>query len=181
MADPYHVGFVVPDVAHAMAELTRSVGVQWNAIRDERLGSWSYRIVFSTVAPYVELIEGPPGSPWDASDGARFDHLGWWSGALDETAARLEAHGWPIEFDGRAHGRRFVYHRVEAIGGRIELVDARNQPEFLRMWDPYRSSLAKARPATGAPVLRLHQLAGDEFDRLAHEIAVLAGENALND
>lgn len=84
----------------------------------------------------MELIQGPAGSPWDATNGARFDHLGWWAESLDETTARLADRGLPIDFDGRDHGRRFAYHRVDSIGGRFEIVDAANQPAFLSTWDP---------------------------------------------
>lgn len=136
MTDHYHACFVVPDLERAMADFTSAAGTAWNAIREATLGEWHYRIVFSTTMPHIELIQGPPGSPWDASDGPRFDHLGWWTASLETTTGRLAGCGLPADFDGRTHGRRFAYHRVESIGARFEVVDAANQPAFLDAWNP---------------------------------------------
>ena len=134
MTDPYHVCFFVPDLERAMADFTATAGTQWNEIRDATLDQWAYRIVFSKTAPYIELIEGPPGSPWDASDGPRFDHLGWWTASLETTTQRLTDNGLPVDFDARP--RRFAYHRVDSIGARFEIVDADYQPTFLESWNP---------------------------------------------
>ncbi|MFF1921332.1 VOC family protein [Streptomyces sp. NPDC058221] len=64
----YHVCFVVPDIEQAMQDFKRAAGVAWSDPVSDRLGEWDYRIVFTAGGPpFVELIEGPPGSPWDAS------------------------------------------------------------------------------------------------------------------
>lgn len=136
VTDPYHVCFVVPDLERAMEDFTTAAGTVWNAVREATLDEWDYRIVFSTTVPHIELIEGPPGSPWDASDGPRFDHLGWWTASLDATIRRLAEVGLPADFDGRVRGRRFAYHWVASIGARFEIVDAANQPAFLGAWSP---------------------------------------------
>ncbi|MGN9836722.1 VOC family protein [Nonomuraea sp. H19] len=136
-AGPYHVGFVVPDIERAMRDLTRVAGTEWNAVRDGALGDWDYRIVFSRQGPlYTELIEGPPGSPWDPGEAVRCDHIGFWAGALDGCSRRLVEDGYPLDFDARPYGRPFTYHRMPALGLRIELVDISVQPEFLRTWNP---------------------------------------------
>lgn len=135
---PYHLGFVVPDIERTMRDLTGAVGTEWNEVRESTLGDWDYRIVFSRHGPlYTELIDGPPGSPWDSSAGARCDHLGFWAGAIDACAQHLVAAGFPLDFDARPHGRPFTYHRMPGdIGLRLELVDVSVQPEFLESWDP---------------------------------------------
>ncbi|MGK4593698.1 hypothetical protein [Amycolatopsis sp. w19] len=59
---------------------TRTLGVTWSPVRAGTLGDWDYDIVFSTGGPpFFEVIHGPAGSPWDATDGSRFDHIGYWS------------------------------------------------------------------------------------------------------
>ncbi|MGR7001822.1 VOC family protein [Yinghuangia aomiensis] len=63
--------------------------------------------------PFIELIEGAPGSPWDASQGARFDHLGYWSRDVARGSRRLAEEGMPVEFSGCPYGRPFVYREVD--------------------------------------------------------------------
>ncbi|MET7362296.1 VOC family protein [Streptomyces sp. NPDC005562] len=133
----YHVCFVVPDLERAMQDFRRSAGVEWSAPHSDRLGAWDYRIVFSAGGPpFIELIEGPAGSPWDASQGARFDHIGFWSEDVRQGSRRLEHEGMPTDFTGCPYGRPFAYHQVDSIGARIELVDVGRQAAFLDRWHP---------------------------------------------
>ncbi|MCQ4041047.1 VOC family protein [Streptantibioticus rubrisoli] len=133
----YHLCFAVPDIERAMADFERSAGVKWNAPLSDRLGEWDFRIVFSADGPaFIELIEGPAGSPWDASQGARFDHIGFWSSDVRQGSRRLEQQGLPLDFSGCPYGRPFAYHRMDSIGARIELVDVSRQPGFLSRWHP---------------------------------------------
>ncbi|MDG4864491.1 VOC family protein [Streptomyces sp. T-3] len=133
----YHACFVVPELEPAMRDFTAAAGAEWREPRTHRLGDWDYRLTFTQGdAPFIELIEGPPGSPWDASDGPRFDHLGFWTTSLTEGTARLERHGIPEEFNGCPYGRAFAYHRMDSIGARIELLDLALQPGFLETWNP---------------------------------------------
>ncbi|GAA4530431.1 VOC family protein [Amycolatopsis samaneae] len=136
MSGFYHACFVVPDLEKAMRDFTTATGTSWRPVRDGRLGDWDYRIVFSEGPPHLELIEGPPGSPWDCGGAARFDHLGWWTRSIEDASARLAASGFPAEFDACPYGRPFAYHRVDSIGARIELVDVAVQPGFLETWNP---------------------------------------------
>ncbi|MGP3775847.1 VOC family protein [Streptomyces sp. SDT5-1] len=133
----YHVCFAVPDLERAMRDFRRSAGVEWSEPAGDRLGEWEYRIVFTTGGPpFIELIEGSPGSPWDASGGARFDHIGFWTSDVQEGSRRLEAEGLPVDFSGCPYGRPFAYHQVDSIGARIELVDVERQGPFLDRWHP---------------------------------------------
>lgn len=133
----YHLCFAVPDLDRATADLTRTVGVDWNPVQDRRLGDWDFRIVFSRQGPpFFEIIEGPPGSPWDCPDGPRFDHLGYWSEDLSSHSEALSAAGAPMDFDACPYGRGFAYHRLESIGARVELVDIAAQQGFLQTWQP---------------------------------------------
>jgi hypothetical protein len=130
----YHVCFVVPDIPAAMAELTELAQVQWNEPTAAVLEEWSYTIVFSRQFPFIELISGPPGSPWDATSGPRFDHLGWWSESLNSTACWWTTHGAEPRYDGRPAGRSFAYFFAPTIGENIEVVDTERQPDFLNNW-----------------------------------------------
>jgi glyoxalase/bleomycin resistance protein/dioxygenase superfamily protein len=137
MTEFYHVCFAVPDLHRAMHDFTYAAEIKWGPIRSDALGEWNYRIVFSRTAPHIELIEGPPGSPWDTTTGPRFDHLGWWTQSLHDTSRRLAEGGLPSDFDGCPYGRPFAYHRVNSIGTRFEIVDASAQASFLRTWNPH--------------------------------------------
>jgi hypothetical protein len=133
----YHVCFAVPDLDEAMHDFQRAAGVEWGIPQPGRLSEWDYRIVFSAGGPpFIELIEGPAGSPWDASQGARFDHLGFWSSDVQQASRRLEAQGMSTDFTGCPYGRPFAYHRVHSIGARIELVDTSQQATFFSKWHP---------------------------------------------
>ncbi|GAA3737631.1 catechol 2,3-dioxygenase-like lactoylglutathione lyase family enzyme [Spinactinospora alkalitolerans] len=133
----YHVCFAVPDLEAAMRDLRGAAGVEWSEPKRDRLAEWDYRIVFTRGGPpFIELIEGPAGSPWDASDGPRFDHLGYWSDSVEAGSRRLADQGMAEDFSGCPYGRPFAYHRVDSIGARVELVDAARQPGFLANWHP---------------------------------------------
>jgi hypothetical protein len=129
----FQVGFVVPDLEAAMAELGAGLGVEMLGPLERDVGDGVLRIAFAmTAPPYLELIQGPPGSLWDATAGPRMHHLGYWSDDLDADSARLEAAGMALELDlGFAR-----YHRpASAAGARIELIDAGFRPEFLARWE----------------------------------------------
>ncbi len=91
MSTYYHLGFVVADLEKAVADATRALGVEFSPVREGRLGDWDYRITFST--------QGPPGSPWDATNGPRLDHLGYWAHDITEAKTHLVEQGAPVDFD----------------------------------------------------------------------------------
>lgn len=137
MSDFYHLCFVVQDIERAIADLGRAVGVTWSPVRAGSLGSWDYHIVFSAEGPpFFEVIQGPPDSPWDATAGPRFDHIGYWSNDLNTDIDRLAQRGAPVEFDACPYGRAFSYHRLDSLGVRVELVDTAMQRAFLDTWSP---------------------------------------------
>ncbi|MGC5346222.1 VOC family protein [Streptomyces sp. DT171] len=143
----YHVCFVVPDIELAMKDLTGTVGVEWSGILDDKIGPWDYRVAFSrTGPPHFELIQGPAGSPWDSTLGARCDHIGFWTRSVEESSQRLIEHGAPTDFSGCPYGRPYSYHRVGSVGIRLEMMDVSRQPGFLDRWDPG----AEAMPAFDA-------------------------------
>jgi hypothetical protein len=131
--EPYfQVGFVVPDLEPAMEEFAAGLGVEMIGPRERDLGDAVLRIAFArTPPPYVELIEGPPGSLWDATAGARIHHLGYWSDDMEADSARLEAAGMKRELDlgfARYHGP------AAATGARIELIATEHRGAFYGRW-----------------------------------------------
>lgn len=129
----YHVCFAVPDLEAAMDELHQMTGATFGSPRESTLGPWSYRIAFTDRFPVIELIQGSPGSPWH-TDAPRFDHLGWWSPDLDTTASCWSQAGAAMAFDGREHGRRFLYMHAPSSGVTLEAVDATQKADFISAW-----------------------------------------------
>lgn len=128
----FQVGFVVPALEAAMDEFGAGLGVELLGPQERDLGDCVLRIAFArTPPPYVELIEGPPGSLWHAPGGAHMHHLGYWSEDMDADSARLEAAGMALELD-LGYAR---YHRpAVAAGARVELIDVAYQTEFRARW-----------------------------------------------
>lgn len=131
----FQVGILVADLEAAMDELGRALGLTWAEPQDRRLGEWTCRVTFGRPGPpYLELIEGPPGSPWDSEGGYRLDHLGLWTGDLDRERARLVAEGLPVDVEGTELSGPWTYHRGERTGLRIEVIDEARRPGLLRTY-----------------------------------------------
>ncbi len=82
---------------------------------------------YSTGEPCIELIEEQPGTVWIRNEHSNLHHLGFWSEDLAGDSALLATAGCPLQLCGRDHAAApvsFSYHRDEALGVRIELVDA---------------------------------------------------------
>jgi ketosteroid isomerase-like protein len=127
----FQVGVLVDDLDRAADELGRAVGLTFEAPRERRLGAWMIRTAFSLHGPpYVELIEGPPGSPWDHAGHPGLDHLGFWSPDLEADRERLAREGLPVAVDGTELGGPWLYHRADAAGMRLEHIDVSAQPGF---------------------------------------------------
>lgn len=80
------------------------------------------------------MVQGPAGSPWDATAGDRFDHIGYWSDDIATDKQRLAGRAAPVDFDASSYGRPFAYHRRAGLDNRIELVDSSVQRAFLDSW-----------------------------------------------
>ena len=129
----FQVGFVVPDLEAAMEEFAAMLGAEMIGPQERDLGSTGVlRIAFArTPRPYLELIEGPPGSIWDSTDGPRMHHLAYWSDDMDADSTRLEAAGLKREIDlgfARYHGP------AAATGSRIELISTEHREAFYGRW-----------------------------------------------
>lgn len=130
----FHVGLVVEDLDAAMKELSSATGLQWANVINREIGDWTYRLVYSTTGPpYIELVEGGAGTPWDVSTGPRLDHLGWWIGDVDAELVRLAAAGVPVERDLRELGSA-VFIKAPASGLKIELIARDRRERFDQMF-----------------------------------------------
>jgi len=95
---PFQVGIFVQDLDAAMAQVGSALGLTWSEISSRELEEGGrLRVVFSKQGPpHIELIEGPPGSPWDSTAGPRIDHLGYWSDDFAAERDRLVREGNPV-------------------------------------------------------------------------------------
>jgi catechol 2,3-dioxygenase-like lactoylglutathione lyase family enzyme len=129
----FHVGLVVRDLDAAIAELGEALGLTFNPPHESVYGPDTIRVAYARQGPpYVELVQGGPGSQWDTSNGPHLDHVGYFSHDLDADVAALEAAGLPIAIDGRRHGGFFTYHRAVQAGMRVELIGAPWRERVLR-------------------------------------------------
>lgn len=142
----FQVGIIVQDLERAMEELSRAQDIRWGKVADRKVGDWQFRRVFSMEGPpYIELIQGPPGSPWDASAGPRLDHLQWWTDDLERDSRKYAAAGLTLDTDGTRFGGLFRYFQAPATGMRLELIDASLRPAHRQRWG------IEEAPADGAP------------------------------
>src|SRR5690348_11675841 len=88
----YHVGIVVRDLDEAMARLTQPIGATWGPIVENEAMhlrdadgtdlTVRSRLCYSTEAPYLELIEEQPGTPWVCNEFSNLHHIGFFSDDL---------------------------------------------------------------------------------------------------
>lgn len=140
--DLFHAGFVVDDIAAAMAAYTQAFGLRWASVATrvvdvivacERRTAELLAVYSVDGPPHVELIEEVSGDIW----GTRFlamNHVGYWSSAFATDVDRLQASGFAAEVrnlgpDGEPG--RFAYHRTPS-GLWIEVVDRAVEPEIGR-------------------------------------------------
>lgn len=138
-ADLFHTGIVVPDIEEWKDRLSRAAGHRWGPSRTADLtvrlpeGERSVRLswVYSLDAPYLELTEEVPGTPWAAVPGSGLHHIGYFCDDLPGTSRRLETDGFALEACATRDGdiTSFAYHRDPA-GPRIEIVDRAVLPGF---------------------------------------------------
>jgi len=130
----FHTGIVVPDITASMDEMGAVLGITWRPVA-ERLMTMAFgdgefevlmRYSYSENGPHhLELIEGVPGTIWDASTGPRLHHIGYGVTDLDRAIEDVERLG--VAFlGGNAPGpdapRGFAYH-ASSNSPLIELVN----------------------------------------------------------
>jgi hypothetical protein len=130
----FHVGILVPNIEQAIEELSTVLGANWTEVLERPAGQWQLRVAFTRDGPpFIELIEGPPDSPWASPDGPRMHHLGWWAENHAAERKRLGEAGLVPELDGETIGITADYYVAPRSGLRLELVGA-DREVFAARW-----------------------------------------------
>jgi Glyoxalase/Bleomycin resistance protein/Dioxygenase superfamily len=130
----FHACCVVANLEQAMEELTAAIGIQWQPTRDRASGDMRWRVVYSVQGPpFIELVEGRPGTPWHAAEDSQLHHIGRFTSDLDAGIAAIEAAGGHVEIDGREISGRWVYMRAPQSGALVELIEADEEGQE-RFW-----------------------------------------------
>jgi hypothetical protein len=136
----FHVGYVVEDLADAMAQLTDTLGTRWvDHFVDVRYRSDTGTTVeahlhtcYSLDGPaHIELIEAAPNTVWALDGRSTMHHIGLWSDDIPAEAERLARSGMPavatgLGPSGESADGFFSFHD-NPIGGKVELVDVSKQ------------------------------------------------------
>src|SRR6266516_1189387 len=94
----YHVGYVVEDLAAAMAQFSDAIGARWvdHVVHARYLDEHKEQVdvdlhtSFSLDGPvHIELIEAAPGTIWELGSGAAMHHVGLWTDDVATEAERL--------------------------------------------------------------------------------------------
>ncbi len=131
--------------------MTELLGVVWGPVlhldtADYRDGDGADLVLPTTLCysvgePCLELIPEVPGTVWVRNEHSNLHHIGVWSDDLQSDSVSMTGAGCPLQLCGREGGdapRAFAYHRDDALGVRVELVDAsmRDSMAFLFQPDP---------------------------------------------
>ena len=142
----FHVGIRVVDLEAAMADLGPALGVTWCQVQEREQRVWSpeggarttpLRFTYSAEGPvHLELLQGQPGTIWDAGDGEGLHHSGVWSEDVKGESDALVSAGWtmlaaqlPPE-----DGYGAMSYVASPSGFIIELVSTVVRPMFERWW-----------------------------------------------
>jgi lactoylglutathione lyase len=142
----FHVGVRVPHLETAMEELGAGLGLTWAEVTVREQSVWSpqsgagtvpLRFTYSCEGPqHVELLEGAPGSVWDAADAPGVHHTGIWVDDVAAETERLLGLGWALELAQRSPDEgygSFTYVRSPS-GFLLEPVSAAARSRFERWW-----------------------------------------------
>ena len=145
-ANLFHVGVRVRDLEAAMADLGAGLGITWAGVieRDQPLwtpehGSQTVRLRFtySCEGPqHVELLQGPPGTPWDGSDLPGLHHVGIWTDDVAAETERLVGEGWTLELAGKSpeEGYGSMTYVRSPSGFLLEPVSSAARPRMESWW-----------------------------------------------
>ena len=143
----FHIGIIVPEIEAGMAEIGKRFGVTWP--RPPSAGEVSVRTEAGTAAasvvtvytaegpPYLELLQGVPGTVWEAGPGSRIHHIGAFVDDLDDEVARLTAEGAQLEATLDLQGGLLaVAYMNSDLGVRLELLPSTMRENIIRRTAP---------------------------------------------
>jgi hypothetical protein len=138
---PFHIGIATDDLAASMEQLAASLGVSWTVPGS---GGGLFRSVDGRPQPqpvscislegpvHIDLIQGEPGTIWEAAGGPRLHHFAYWTDDLTGDVERLAGDGWRLELTTPgADGKPTVFaYLIRADGFRIELIDEAGRANY---------------------------------------------------
>lgn len=143
----FHVGIRVHDIRAAMDEMGESLGVTWANLQfNEAQAIWTpeqglrhvpLHFVYSAEGPqHIELLEGPPDTPWEAGDAPGVHHVGVWVDDVAAESERLIGMGWELLLAGAApeDGYGSMTYLQPPNGTLVELVTSAARPRFDAWW-----------------------------------------------
>ena len=144
--DVFHVGVRVRDLDAAMDDIGTGLGLTWSAPVEREQPVWTptggettarLRFTYSAEGPqHVELLQGAPGSVWEAGDQPGVHHAGVWVDDVAAVTESLVAKGWVLEAAQRppddGYGS-FTYVR-SPTGFLLEPVSSTRRDMFERWW-----------------------------------------------
>ena len=137
-------GLIVPDIDRAIAETTKTLGVEFTPVQESPLKlrtpngieAFDLRFVYSLGgAPHLELIQAVPGTYYDPKGNGYIRHVGMWVEDLAAASKELAGRGLPLEaagMNGDIEPYAFVFHAND-WGLRVELVD-NVQRDYFEAW-----------------------------------------------
>ena len=147
--DMFHVGVIVPEIEAGMEEIGRRFGVSWPRppgdasirVRTAKgIQVMESRFAYTAEGPpYIELIQGVPGTVWEAASGSRIHHLGAFVDDLDAEIERLVAEGADLEMESvdEEGGRiQAVSYLNSELGVRLELLPSASRERILSITKP---------------------------------------------
>lgn len=133
-AIPFHIGITTDDLHTSMHSLGELLGVSWT---EPTATSDVFHAVDGSAQPrplscisregpiYVDLIQGKPGTIWEAAAWPRVHHFAYWTDDLVGDIERLAEQGWRLELtrpDADGRPTQFAY-LIREDGFRLELID----------------------------------------------------------
>jgi len=142
----FHIGTRVPNLDAAMSDLGARLGLTWSPPMRRQQSVWTAEtgeievelaFTYSCEGPcHIELLEGAPGSIWDAGDAPGTHHLGYWTDDVAAVTDGLIAEGWTLEAATRSpeNGYGTFTYVTSPTGLRVEPVSSLARPRFERWW-----------------------------------------------
>jgi hypothetical protein len=127
----YHVGIVVRDLTEARDHLEELLGVVWGPIMEydaefrdasDKPTVYPLRLCYSTVAPYLELIEELPGTMWECNEHSNLHHIGFWCDDFSTDSRGWTGSHCPFALGAWEDGELRAGYHHDLLGVRLELV-----------------------------------------------------------
>lgn len=146
LANAFHLGVRVADLEAAMDELGRADSLTWCSVQEREQSVWTpeggamstpLRFTYSAEGPvHIELLQGQPGTVWDADQGAGLHHTGVWAADVAGSTKALLGDGWALVAAqmGPDGGYGIFTYLQSPSGFIVELVDQVVRARFERWW-----------------------------------------------